>query len=49
MVHLSYSSQEPHLVAVDCVIFGYEDGQLKLLLFKRQLEPDYGKWSLESK
>ncbi len=42
----SYLSQEKHLVAVDCVIFGYENGELKLLLFKRQLEPELGKWSL---
>jgi len=46
MISNSYSKQEKHLVAVDCVIFGYEDTQLKLLLFKRHLEPDYGKWSL---
>src|SRR5690554_5136368 len=34
------------LVAVDCVIFGYEDAELKLLLFRRQIEPSKGKWSL---
>ncbi len=34
------------LVAVDCVIFGYEQEQLKLLLFKRHLEPAKGNWSL---
>lgn len=34
------------LIAVDCVIFGYEKKQLKLLLFKRQLEPAKGEWSL---
>ncbi len=34
------------LVAVDCVIFGYEHEQLKLLLFKRQIEPAKGQWSL---
>ena len=41
-----YGSQEKHLLAVDCVIFGYERGELKLLLFKRQLEPEKGNWSL---
>lgn len=41
-----YNLPDKHLVAVDCVIFGYEDEQLKLLLFKRHLEPDLGKWSL---
>ncbi|GAO29774.1 NUDIX hydrolase [Geofilum rubicundum] len=34
------------LVAVDCVIFGYEDGELKLLLRPREIEPALGKWSL---
>lgn len=46
MIDKSYNIQKKHLVAVDCVIFGYEDGQLKLLLFKRHLEPHLGKWSL---
>ena len=34
------------LLSVDCVIFGYEEEQLKLLLFKRALEPAKGEWSL---
>lgn len=46
MVHVAYHNQEQHLVAVDCAIFGYEDGDLKFLLFKRQLEPELGKYSL---
>ncbi|WP_430812406.1 MULTISPECIES: NUDIX hydrolase [unclassified Carboxylicivirga] len=33
-------------VSVDCVIFGYEDEQLKLLLFQRAIEPSKGEWSL---
>lgn len=33
-------------VSVDCVIFGYEQDQLKLLLFKRIIEPAQGEWSL---
>jgi 8-oxo-dGTP diphosphatase len=33
-------------VAVDCVIFGYEDGELKLLLRPREIEPALGKCSL---
>ncbi len=41
-----YNLQEKQLVAIDNVIFGYEDKQLKLLLFKRQLEPEKGNWSL---
>jgi len=35
-----------HFVAVDCAIFGYEDGELKLLLYPRSFEPAIGKWSL---
>ncbi len=34
------------LVAVDCVIFGYEDAELKLLLRPREIEPALGEWSL---
>ena len=34
------------LLSVDCVIFGYEKEQLKLLLFKRIIEPAQGEWSL---
>jgi len=41
-----YSKQIRHLVAVDCVIFGYEDDELKVLLFHRALEPMRGQWSL---
>lgn len=33
-------------VAVDCVIFGYEDDELKLLLYPRRFEPSYQDWSL---
>jgi len=41
-----YQHSEKHLVAVDCIIFGFEKGNLKLLLIKRQLEPSRGEWSL---
>lgn len=33
-------------ISVDCVIFGYEHDQLKVLLFKRIIEPSKGEWSL---
>ena len=33
-------------VAVDCVIFGYEDDELKLLLYPRHFDPHKGEWSL---
>ena len=41
-----YQSHDKHWVAVDSIIFGYENEQLKLLLIKRDMEPEKGKWSL---
>ncbi len=43
-----YSKVAKHLVAVDCIIFGYDvlDKEIKLLLLKRSIEPSRGKWSL---
>lgn len=34
------------LVAVDCIIFGFDEDALKLLVIKRDFEPERGKWSL---
>jgi 8-oxo-dGTP diphosphatase len=42
----SYKSQQKILVAVDCIIFGFDGAQLKALLIKRGFEPEKGKWSL---
>jgi ADP-ribose pyrophosphatase YjhB (NUDIX family) len=42
----SYTQHEKHYVAVDCVIFGYEMEELKVLLYRRGFEPSAGKWSL---
>ena len=43
----SYYSQYPKFhVAVDCIIFGFEAGRLKVLLQKRPFEPRQGEWSL---
>ncbi len=33
-------------VAVDCIVFGFDGTRLKILLVKRGLEPEKGKWSL---
>lgn len=33
-------------VALDCIIFGFDQEKLKLLLIKRDFEPEKGKWSL---
>lgn len=42
----NYEGQEKFLVAVDCIIFGFDSENLKLLLFKRKVEPLKGAWSL---
>ena len=41
-----YKIHTRHYVAVDCVIFGYEEDELKVLLYHRGFEPSVGKWSL---
>jgi 8-oxo-dGTP diphosphatase len=41
-----YSHQTRMLVAVDCIIFGFDGKELKLLLVQRGMEPEAGKWSL---
>lgn len=41
-----YSEQSRFLVAVDCIIFGFSEGELNLLLLKRSMEPALGCWSL---
>jgi 8-oxo-dGTP diphosphatase len=48
MIMNVYPSKNKHLVAVDCIIFGYDilEKEIKLLLFKRIVEPAKGRWSL---
>lgn len=41
-----YHEADRILVAVDCIIFGFDGDYLKLLLFKRKMEPYAGQWSL---
>jgi ADP-ribose pyrophosphatase YjhB (NUDIX family) len=41
-----YLQQDKLYVATDCIIFGFDDGKLKLLIFKRRVEPLMGEWSL---
>lgn len=41
-----YSRQTRMLVAVDCIIFGFDGQELRLLLVKRHIEPEKGRWSL---
>ena len=33
-------------LTVDCVVFGFDEGDLKVLLIQRDLEPFEGKWAL---
>ncbi|WP_367392646.1 NUDIX domain-containing protein [Lewinella sp. LCG006] len=46
MIH-NYDKEDKVLLAVDCIIFGFDDEDLKVLLIKRDFEPEKGKWSLE--
>ncbi len=41
-----YNDKDRFLVALDCVIFGFYEGELHLLLLKRNFEPAKGKWSV---
>lgn len=45
MIH-KYFDGDQVLLAVDCIIFGFNDEDLKVLLIKRDFEPEKGKWSL---
>ncbi|MBO4802688.1 MAG: NUDIX hydrolase [Bacteroidaceae bacterium] len=46
MAPLYYSQNPKFLVAVDCIIFGFQRGELKVLLQQRPFEPHKGEWSL---
>jgi ADP-ribose pyrophosphatase YjhB (NUDIX family) len=41
-----YEKSDKLLVAVDCIIFGFDGKRLNALLIKRDFEPEKGKWSL---
>lgn len=41
-----YNINPKFYVSVDCIIFGFDEGELKLLLLKRNFEPAMGEWSL---
>ena len=41
-----YKAHDKFYVAIDCIIFGFDDGQLKLLILKRDFEPAKGEFSL---
>lgn len=41
-----YKIHDRFLLAVDCIIFGFDGDTLKALFVKRGFEPELGKWSL---
>ena len=44
---MTYTYQYPRAaVTVDCVVFGFDEGELKVLLVQRGLDPYAGKWAL---
>lgn len=49
-MYICRMTRYPHpsrlLVALDCIIFGFDGETIKLLLIKRNFEPEQGKWSL---
>jgi ADP-ribose pyrophosphatase YjhB (NUDIX family) len=42
----NYGKHNKFYVAVDCVIFTYDEEELKILLYPRGFEPSIGRWSL---
>jgi ADP-ribose pyrophosphatase YjhB (NUDIX family) len=42
----SYKAHQRTLVAVDCIIFGFDGNELQALIIKRGFAPEKGKWSL---
>lgn len=42
----NYKHEDKAQIAVDCIIFGFDNENLKILLIKRDFEPEKGKWSL---
>jgi len=44
---MTYYSQHAKVwVSVDCIIFGFDKGKLKVLIGRRQMDPGRGEWSL---
>lgn len=41
-----YANNDRMYVAIDCLVFGFDSGDLRLLIFRRKMEPYIGKWSL---
>ena len=43
---IKYAKEHRFLQAVDCIVFGFDAGDLKVLLIQRGFEPEKGKWSV---
>lgn len=41
-----YSEHSRYYVSVDCIVFGFDEGKLRLLIGRRQMDPGRGEWSL---
>ena len=41
-----YSQHSKVWLSVDCIIFGFDEGKLKILIGRRQMDPGRGEWSL---
>lgn len=41
-----YEGYSKVLVSVDCIIFGFDEGELKVLIGKRKMDPGRDQWSL---
>lgn len=41
-----YKDHSKAFVSVDCIVFGFDEGKLKLLIGRRQMDPGRGEWSL---
>lgn len=41
-----YNEHSKVFVSVDCIIFGFDEGQLRILIGKRNMDPGRGQWSL---
>lgn len=41
-----YGEHSKVFVSVDCIVFGFDENKLKLLIGRRQMDPGRGEWSL---
>lgn len=41
-----YQEHPKVFVSVDCIVFGFDEGKLRVLIGRRQMDPGRGQWSL---